>query len=65
MISLNLSAENLSEPLAQGKLIGKLEERLANQPDIAKQLQDLVDRLNEHRKSGVSKFQIKPISARP
>jgi hypothetical protein len=47
LISLNLSADHLSEPIEQGKLIGKLEDRLANQTDIAGQLQALIDKLND------------------
>jgi hypothetical protein len=52
LISLNLSAEHLSEPIQQGKLIGKLEDRLANQPDIAQQLQVLIDVLKEQSNGG-------------
>jgi hypothetical protein len=42
---LNLSAEALQDPKAQGKLEGKLEERLAAHPDIAKQLEALLAQL--------------------
>jgi hypothetical protein len=47
LISLNLSADHLSEPIQQGKLIGKLEDRLADKTDIARQLQTLIDKLND------------------
>ncbi len=52
LISLNLSADHLSEPIEQGKLIGKLEDRLAKQPDIARQLEALIVDLKENSKSG-------------
>ncbi len=42
LTTLNLSAEALQDPKAQGKLEGKLEERLATNPDIAKQLEALL-----------------------
>ena len=45
LISLNLSAEHLSHPLEQGKLIGKLETRLLDKPDVAQELQILLDSL--------------------
>lgn len=45
LITLNLSAEALQDPKAQGKIEGKLEERLAAQPDIAKQLEALLAQL--------------------
>ncbi len=56
LISLNLSAEHLSEPIEQGKLIGKLEDRLANQSDIAQQLQTLIDALKAHSNAEGSNF---------
>ncbi len=46
LITLNLSAEHLSQPIEQGKLIGKLEDRLANNSDVANQLQALIDKVN-------------------
>lgn len=45
LTTLNLSAEALQDPKAQGKLEGKLEERLAVHPDIAKQLEALLAQL--------------------
>jgi hypothetical protein len=42
LTTLNLSADALQDPKAQGKLEGKLEERLAANPDIAKQLEALL-----------------------
>lgn len=45
MITLNLSTEALQDPKAQGKLEGKLEDRLAAHPDIAKQLEALLAQL--------------------
>lgn len=45
LITLNLSAAALQDPKAQGKLEGKLEDRLAAQPDIAKQLEELLAQL--------------------
>ncbi|MBL8206386.1 MAG: hypothetical protein JNM09_19265 [Blastocatellia bacterium] len=45
LITLNLSAEALQDPKAQGKIEGKLEERLAAHPDIAKQLEALLANL--------------------
>ena len=45
LITLNLSAEALQDPKAQGKIEGKLEERLAAHPDIAKQLEALLAQL--------------------
>jgi hypothetical protein len=45
LTTLNLSAEALQDPKAQGKLEGKLEERLAAHPDIAKQLEALLANL--------------------
>jgi len=45
LTTLNLSAEALQDPKAQGKLEGKLEERLAAHPDIAKQLEALLAQL--------------------
>jgi hypothetical protein len=42
LTTLNLSADALQDPKAQGKLEGKLEERLAAHPDIAKQLEVLL-----------------------
>ena len=47
LITLNLSAEHLSQPIEQGKLIGKLEDRLANNSDVANQLQALIDKVND------------------
>ena len=47
LITLNLSADHLSQPIEQGKLIGKLEDRLANNSEIANQLQALLDKLND------------------
>lgn len=52
LISLDLSAEHLSEPIEQGKLIGKLEDRLVKQPDVAQQLQALIDALKEQSNGG-------------
>ena len=46
LITLNLSAEHLSQPIEQGKLIGKLEDRLVNNSDVANQLQALIDKVN-------------------
>ena len=46
LVTLNLSAEALQDPKAQGKLEGKLEERLAAHPDIAKQLEALLASLS-------------------
>lgn len=45
LTTLNLSAEALQDPKAQGKLEGKLEDRLAAHPDIAKQLEALLANL--------------------
>ena len=45
LVTLNLSAEALQDPKVQGKLEGKLEDRLAAQPDIAKQLEALLTQL--------------------
>lgn len=45
LITLNLSAESLQDPKAQGKLEGKLEDRLAAHPDIAQQLESLLAQL--------------------
>ena len=45
LITLNLSADALQDPKAQGKLEGKLEERLTAHPDIAKQLEALLANL--------------------
>ena len=45
LITLNLSADALQDPKAQGKLEAKLEDRLANNPDIAKQLEALSSQL--------------------
>ncbi len=45
LITLNLSAEALQDPKAQGKLEAKLEDRLAAHPDIAKQLEALLAQL--------------------
>ncbi|MFN7929816.1 MAG: hypothetical protein U0Y68_18095 [Blastocatellia bacterium] len=45
LTTLNLSAEALQDPKAQGKLEAKLEDRLAAQSDIAKQLEALLSRL--------------------
>ena len=45
LITLNLSADALQDPKAQGKIEGKLEERLAAHPDIAKQLEALLAQL--------------------
>jgi ORF6C domain len=60
LIALNLSAEHLSQPIEQGKLIGKLEDRLAKNPDIAQQLQTLLDSLKEKnirkRKTNIRKI---------
>jgi len=38
LITIDLSAEALQDPKAQGRLKAKLEDRLAAHPDIAKQL---------------------------
>jgi hypothetical protein len=45
LTTLNLSAEALQDPKAQGKLEAKLEDRLATHPDIAKQLEALLAQL--------------------
>ena len=45
LITLNLNAEALQDPKAQGKLEGKLEDRLAAHPDIAQQLEALLAQL--------------------
>ena len=45
LITLNLSAEALQDPKAQGKLEGKLEERLAANPDVARQLEELLKQI--------------------
>ena len=42
LITLNLSADALQDPKAQGKLEGKLEERLTANPDLARQLEALL-----------------------
>lgn len=42
LTTLNLSAEALQDPKAQGKLEGKLEDRLSAHPDIAQQLEALL-----------------------
>ena len=47
LITLNLSADALQDPKAQGKLEGKLEERLSANPDIARQLEALLASLPE------------------
>ena len=46
LVTLNLSADHLSDPVAQGKLIGKLEDRLVSNPDVAQQLEVLMEKLN-------------------
>ena len=45
LITLNLSADALQDPKAQGKLEAKLEDRLTAHPDIAKQLEALLAQL--------------------
>lgn len=45
LITLNLSAEALQDPKAQGRLEAKLEDRLAAHPDIAKQLEAWLEQL--------------------
>ena len=45
LITLNLSAEALQDPKAQGRLEAKLEDRLATHPDIAKQLEAWLEQL--------------------
>src|SRR5262245_40977506 len=45
LITLNLSAEELQDPKAQGRLEAKLEDRLAAHPDIAKQLKAWLEQL--------------------
>ena len=45
LITLNLSADALQDPKAQGRLEAKLEDRLATHPDIAKQLEALLANL--------------------
>ncbi len=45
LITLDLSAEALQDSKAQGKLEGKLEDRLVAHPDIANQLETLLAQL--------------------
>ena len=45
LITLNLSADALQDPKAQGKLEAKIEDRLATNPDIANQLEALLAQL--------------------
>lgn len=45
LITLDLSAEALQDPKAQGKLEGKLEDRLVAHPGIAQQLEALLTQL--------------------
>ena len=45
LITLNLSAEALQDPKAQGRLEAKLEDRLAAHPNIAKQLEAWLEQL--------------------
>lgn len=45
LITLDLSADALQDPKAQGKLEAKLEDRLAANPDIARQLEALIAQL--------------------
>ena len=52
MITLNLSADHLSEPVAQKTLIRKLENGLMNNPDVAQQLQTLLESLKEQSSGG-------------
>ena len=47
LITLDLSAEALQDSKAQGKLEGKLEDRLIANPDIANQLEALLAQLPE------------------
>src|SRR5215475_13978556 len=45
LITIDLSAEALQDPKAQGRLEAKLEDRLAAHPDIAEQLEAWLERL--------------------
>jgi hypothetical protein len=45
LITLDLRAEALQDPKAQGRLEAKLEDRLAAHPDIAEQLEAWLERL--------------------
>jgi hypothetical protein len=45
LITLNLSAEALQDPKAQGRLEAKLEDRLAEHPDIVRQLKAWLEQL--------------------
>jgi hypothetical protein len=56
LVTLNLSADHLSEPVAQGKLIGKLEDRLTNNPDVAQQLQVILETLKAQSNSEGGNF---------
>jgi hypothetical protein len=47
LITLNLSAEALQDPKAQGRLEAKLEDRLPAHPDIAEQLEAWLKQLPE------------------
>ena len=45
LITLNLTEAGLQDPKTQGKIEGKLEDRLAANPEIAKQLESLLAQL--------------------
>lgn len=56
LITLNLSAENLSQPVEQEKLVKSLETRLPNNPDVAQQLQALLEALKVAEKGNGGNF---------
>ena len=56
LITLNLSAEHLSQPDEQEKLVKSLETRLPNNPDVAQQLQALLEALQAAEKGDGGNF---------